>query len=187
MGNCSSVVMVLVRALSPEGVLFEAVPSYALKGDLTGEAHALTPLRQYFADAPPAAGPENADSRPRDRIRRRRGGGVRGAATVPSFPGANDISAVAADIVAAEAIETLARVGSWDVARLEGGLDDIVLATEYLQLAGAAPETGVATLAETLGRAGERGLLDGDAAAEDLVDAATLWQDLDGFFRMTCC
>ena len=39
-------------------------------------------------------------------------------------------------------------------------------------------------MAETLGRAGERGLLDGDAAG-DLIDAATLWQDLDGFFRMT--
>ena len=40
-------------------------------------------------------------------------------------------------------------------------------------------------MAETFGRARERGLLDDDAAG-NLIDSAALWQNLDGFFRMTC-
>ena len=60
-----------------------------------------------------------------------------------------------------------------------------MLAAEYLQLVGAPAEAGVATLTESIGRAGDRGLLDAEAAG-DLTDSAALWQNLDGFFRMTC-
>ena len=175
--------MVLIRALSPEGVLFEAVPGYALKGDLTGEAHALTPLRQFFADAPPAA---DLRMLTHARVIEAEDGlgeefeGLRRSVLSRE----NDVAAITADIAAVR--HTRPRPsGPWDVARLEGGLDDIVLAAEYLQLAGVVPETGVATLAETLGHAREGGVLDDDAA-RDLIDAATLWQNLDGFFRMTC-
>ena len=77
------------------------------------------------------------------------------------------------------------RDDAWRIGRLEGGLEDIELAAEYLQLAGAAPGTGAATLAETFETARQRDLIDADAA-RDLVDAAALWQNLDGFFRMTC-
>ena len=175
--------MVLIRALSPEGILFEPVPGYALYGSLTGEAHALTPFRQHFADAVPGADLrmltharviEAEDGLGEDFEALRR--------SVLSRP--NSVAAIAADIAAVRQSRPRP-VGPWDVARLEGGLDDIVLAAEYLQLAGAAPENGVATLAETFGRARERGLL-GDDAARDLIDSAALWQNLDGFFRMTC-
>ena len=175
--------MVLIRALSPEGILFEAGPGYALNGGLTGKAHALTPLRQYFADTPAAA-----DLRMLTHARvieAEDGLGEEFEALRQSvISRANDVAAITADIAAVRQSRPRPS-GPWDVARLEGGLDDIVLAAEYLQLAGVVPETGVATLAETLGRARERGVLDDDAA-RDLIDAATLWQNLDGFFRMTC-
>ena len=175
--------MVLIRALSPEGILFEPVPSYTLHGGLAGQAHAFTAVRQHFADAPPAA-----DLRLLTHARvieaEDRLGEEFEALRRSVLSRANDAVAIAADIAAARQSRPRPS-GSWDVARLGGGLDDIVLAAEYLQLAGAAPETGVATLAETLGRARERGLLDDDAA-RDLIAAAALWQNLDGFFRMTC-
>lgn len=175
--------MVLIRALSPEGTLFEAVPGYALYGDDAGEAHALTAFRQRFADAPPVA-----DLRMLTHARvveAEDGLGEDFEALRQSvLSRANDVAAIAADVAAARR-SGLRPAGPWDVARLEGGLADIVLAAEYLQLAGASPETGVATLAETLARSGDRGLLAGDAA-RDLIDSAALWQNLDGFFRMTC-
>jgi len=51
--------------------------------------------------------------------------------------------------------------------------------------AGAAPASGVNTLHETFEAAAHRQLLQTDAARE-LSEAAALWQNLDGFFRMTC-
>lgn len=175
--------MVLIRALSPEGILFEAVPGHALQGGQAGQAHALTRIRQHFADAASAS-----DLRmiTHARVIEAEDGlgedfeGLR--QSVLSRP--NDGAAIAADVAASRQSRRRPD-GPWDVARLDGGLHDIVLAAEYLQLAGAAPETGVATLTETLGRAGERGLLDADAA-RDLIEAAALWRNLDGFFRMTC-
>ena len=175
--------MVLIRSLSPEGILFEAVPGYALRGGQAGDAHALTLIRQHFADSAPAADlrmltharvieAEDGLGEDFEAVRR------------SVLSQTNDIAVIAADVAAARQSRPRAD-GPWDVACLSGGLDDIVLAAEYLQLAGAAPETGVATLAETLRRTGDRGLLDADAA-RDLIEAAALWRNLDGFFRMTC-
>lgn len=62
---------------------------------------------------------------------------------------------------------------------------ELELAAEFLQLAGAAPDSGVNGLATTFETAGRRELLD-SRAAEDLAHAAGLWQNLVGFLRMTC-
>ena len=183
--------MLLVRNLSPEGILYEPVPGYALQGEQAGNAYSLSRLRQHFADAAPAAdlrmltharvveaedglGEEFAD------LRR------------AVLSGPNDLEAIASDVAStrqsnlADARRSRTRRGDpWAIGRVEGGLDDIVLAAEFLQLAGAAPETGVNTLAETFENARRRGLL-ADDAARDLTDAALLWRNLDGFFRMTC-
>ena len=175
--------MVLIRALSPEGILFEAVPGYALQGGQAGQAHALTRIRQHFADSAPAG-----DLRMLTHARVIEAEGGLGedfeALRQSVFARADDVAPITADIAAARQSRPRPS-NAWDVVSVEGGLDDIVLAAEYLQLAGGAPETGVATLPETLGRAGDRGLLDIDAA-RDLSDCAALWQNLDGFLRMTC-
>ena len=175
--------MVLIRALSPENMLFEAVPGYGLQGGPAGQAYALTRIRQHFSDAAP---PADLRMLTHARVIEAEDGlGENFEALRRSvLSGASDVGAVAADVAAARQ-SRLRPDSPWDVAHLEGGLADIVLGAEHLQLAGAAPETGVATLAETLGRAGDRGLLDADAA-RDLIDSAALWQNLDGFFRMTC-
>ena len=175
--------MVLIRAVSPENMLFEAVPGYVLQGGQAGQAHALTRVRQHFADTAPVA---DLRMLTHARVIEAEGGlgdefeGLRRSV----LSQANDIAAIAADVAATR--QSRPRPGGpWDIARLDGGLDDIVLAAEYLQLVGAPPEAGVATLTESIGRAGDRGLLDAEAAG-DLTDSAALWQNLDGFFRMTC-
>ena len=183
--------MVLVRDLSPAGILYEAVPGYVLHGGQAGETYALTRLRQHFAANAPAA-----DLRMLTHARvieAQDGLGEEFEALRRSvLSGPNDLVAIAANVASARQANFaglrpsgLRRGDPWRVGGIEGGLDDIVLAAEYLQLAGADPETGVNTLAETFENARERGLLD-VGVAHDLTDAALLWQNLDGFFRMTC-
>ena len=75
--------------------------------------------------------------------------------------------------------------GAWDVLAARGGLMDIELLVEHLQLAaaGETPDIVRNGLAATLGAGAEHGLLDPTIAAE-LADAARLWQNFDGFMRM---
>ena len=77
--------------------------------------------------------------------------------------------------------------GNWETRRRPGGLAELELAAEYLQLAHArhTPEVLVPGLAGTFAAAGKLGLLDAPSASE-LAQAATLWQNLEGYFRMTC-
>ena len=175
--------MLLVRNLSPEDILYEAAPPYALGDGRRGSACSLRGLERHLAEA----------STPAD-LRM-----LTGARVIVADGGleedfeslrqsvlsrSRDVGPIVADIAGVRRGE---RGGgdAWRVGRLEGGLEDIELAAEYLQLAGAAPGTGVATLAETFETARARDLVDADAA-RDLLDAAALWQNLDGFFRMTC-
>ena len=77
--------------------------------------------------------------------------------------------------------------GVWSIDGGPGGLLEVELMAEYLQLAGAhrVPEVLVHGLVQTFDAAAENGLIDAEARRA-LVEAAILWQDLDGFFRMTC-
>ena len=175
--------MLLIRNLSPEDILYEAAPAYALAGGSGRSACSLPELERHFADAAP---PADLRMLTDARVVAADGGldddfeALR--QSVLSRP--HDVGPVAADIAGARH-GARGRDDPWRITHLEGGLEDIQLAAEYLQLAGAAPASGVATLSETFATARERGLLDADAA-RDLVDAAVLWQNLDGYFRMTC-
>ena len=75
----------------------------------------------------------------------------------------------------------------WETRQRPGGLAELELAAEYLQLANAHATPGVLVhgLAATFEAAGEHRLIDAGTAAE-LAQAATLWQNLEGYFRMTC-
>ncbi|MDE0661337.1 MAG: efflux RND transporter permease subunit [Gammaproteobacteria bacterium] len=180
--------MLLIRNLSPEGILYEAVPAYALGAGQGLNAHALTRLRQHFADVPPAADlrmltharvieAEEGLGEEFEDLRR------------AALSGPHDLEAIARDVATARQsplrLASIGRRDDWTIGPIEGGLDDIVLAAEYLQLVGAAPTKRVNTLAETFEAARESGSMDA-GAARDLTDAALLWRNLDGFFRMTC-
>ena len=75
----------------------------------------------------------------------------------------------------------------WETRRRPGGLADLELAAEYLQLAHArnTPAVLVHGLSETFEAMGSNRLIDAQTAS-DLAQAATLWQNLDGYFQMTC-
>ena len=105
---------------------------------------------------------------------------------VPCLSRQHDLAAVAADISSVRSGRARDAQDAWDVRRLPGGLDDLELAAQYLELAVATPESGeAARLSATFETAGRRGLLT-SSLVEDLVAAATLWQNLEGYFRMTC-
>ena len=71
------------------------------------------------------------------------------------------------------------------ITEMRGGLRDIERAALYLQLApnGDAPELRDQGAASVFRAAGRHGLI-GDAAAERLAEAATLWRNLDGSIRL---
>ena len=77
--------------------------------------------------------------------------------------------------------------GQWDVLSVPGGLVDIELLVEYLQLVAAATAPGSAVVADalapTLEAGADQGLIDHTVAA-DLAGATRLWQNFDGYIRM---
>ena len=75
--------------------------------------------------------------------------------------------------------------GAWDVQHMPGGMVDLELLAEYLQLMNAetTPELLVRGLTETFQVARENGLIN-DAVADDLSVATDLWQTIDGHFRV---
>lgn len=74
---------------------------------------------------------------------------------------------------------------AWDVGELPGGLSDMALAAEIIQLthAASAPEVMATGLVATFEAAARRGVVDA-ATARDLTDATTLWQNFIGFVSM---
>ena len=174
--------MRLVGDLSPEGILYDARPAYSLPG--AGAACAITALREHFNNATSVA-----ELRMLAHARVIEAEGDLGTSfeafreSVLSQP--QDRSAVAADISIARTREAEQhRTGdTWDVLHGPGGLADMELAAEYLQLTGAGPV--VRGLVPAFEGAAGHGLIDTDVAA-DFSRAATLWQNLDGFFRMAC-
>ncbi len=179
--------MVLVRDLSSDGLLYEAMPPRALR--LDGELISAIPmqrLREYL-EAPPdpvelrmlaharviaAEHDLGADFSTLRQQVLARGTGLR--------PTVRDISELRR-----QATQRIDAANIWAVGTFRGGLGDLELAAEYLEIAGGAPHSEPVGLRETFEEAAHRGLLETDAA-RDLIEAATLWQNLDGFFRMTC-
>ena len=179
--------MVLVRNLSAEGMLFEPRRPYALQ-DTNGDAPAcsMRRLREYLeAGATPVdlrmltharvISAENGLAGEFEDLRR-----SALARTRELGPVVREISDIRRQATQHHDAEDI-----WAIGTFRGGLGDVVLAAEYLQLAGAAPASGVNTLHETFEAAAHRQLLEADTARE-LGEAAALWQNLDGFFRMTC-
>lgn len=74
----------------------------------------------------------------------------------------------------------------WSPKHLQGGLVDIEFIAQYLQLRHAAghPDILAGDTVSVLGRARENGLVD-QTFAEDLIEAATLWRNLQGILRLT--
>ena len=101
----------------------------------------------------------------------------------------HDVGALAAEIskIRKELAKSHENGGHWETRRRPGGLAELELAAEYLQLGYGrlAPAVLVHGLSETFDAAGEHGLIDGGMATE-LSQAVSLWQNLEGYFRMTC-
>jgi len=74
----------------------------------------------------------------------------------------------------------------WSVKHLEGGLVDIEFIAQYLQLrhAAAHPDVLARDTMSVLIRAGKAGLIE-DRIAQDLIEAARLWRNLQGILRLT--
>ena len=179
----------LTRDFSSGGILLQALPPYFLpQADHDTAACTVDALQQYFDTA---ATP--ADLRMLVHARVWEPDGALGSRfeefRSSALARAHDTDAIVADISGIR--EGLAKShdtgGPWETRRRPGGLAELELAAEYLQLAHArhTPAVLVHGLAETFEAARERGLIDTRAASE-LAQAATLWQNLEGYFRMTC-
>ena len=171
--------MLLVRNLSPEKILYDLQPVYPIEGSGACSLHA---LRQHFSSA---VAPADLRMLTSARVIHAEGDLADAFAVLRHdvLARSHDLAAIAADI------STVRHTGpqrgdTFSVTGLAGGLADVELAAEYLELAGAAPESGVPALRETFEAARERSLLEGSVAS-DLIEAASLWQNLDGFLRMT--
>ena len=170
--------MRLVRDLSPEGILYRCPPAHELENDPSGRAWSLDGLRRHFAAAAPSADLAMLASA---RVIESEGGLDREfealRQSVLSRP--RDIGSLARSFAG------LPRRGSGagglrDVRHVAGGRDDVEMLADYLLLAGAGRGVESQASQATFEAAREAGLLDADGAA-DLVRAASLWQNLEGF------
>ncbi|MYB38460.1 MAG: hypothetical protein F4Y26_13995 [Gammaproteobacteria bacterium] len=177
-------VMRAVRDLSPEGTLFESATAYA-RGGSNGSVTAWT-LAQ-LAEHLDAGGSAEAwrmlvDARV---IEAEDGLGedfaaLREAALADGGVGAAPFTQTPRQFDAVP-------VDPWDVRQRAGGLEDVELAAEALKLAagGRVPAMLAASLGSTFRAAAQEGLLADEAAAR-MTEAATLWQNIEGFLRMAC-
>ena len=178
--------MLLVRQLSSEGMLYEAKPAHALRpGGSAVSALSIGQLREHFDQ-----GATLADLRMLAHARVIEAQGDLGAnfeSLRHTLLGQRENLAAAARQLAAlrnQARQDHTIMDIWAIDRFRGGLADLTMAAEYLLLRGAASRSGPSTLPATFEAAAQRGLITADAA-RDLVNATLLWQNLDGFFRMT--
>ena len=178
----------LIRDFSSEGILLQASPPWSLPAaDHDTAACTIKALRQHFdSRATPAhlrmlvhARVWEPDGEPGKRFEALR-------KSVLARP--HDLDALVADIsgVRKDLAQARQAADRWETRRRPGGLAELELAAEYLQLAHArnTPAVLVHGLAETFEAAREHSLIDAGPAAE-LTQAATIWQNLEGFFRMT--
>ena len=180
--------MRLVGNLSPENMLFEALPPYTLpQGSGRVAACSLSALRDHFDDDPE---PTEMRMLTHSRIIEAQGDlGER----FESFRQSALSRTLNRDVLIADILEARRQISQryhpgdvWDVRHRPGGLDDLILLAEYLQLSGAdtMPAMLVNGLIPTFAAAAEHRLID-ESAATELATAARLWQCLDGYFRMT--
>ena len=180
--------MRLIREFSAEGILLKPVPPCALEsGGRETFAPTLAAARQHFGEFEDSADLRmlvharvfEAEGDLRDRFEE-----FRHSVLTRS----HDAGALAADMVAVRrSLAQRHQAGdSWEIRRRPGGLADLELAAEFLQLTHArhTPEVLVHGLVPTFEAAGRHGLIDARAAS-GLVGAATLWQNLEGYFQMT--
>ena len=181
--------MRLVGNLSPEAMLFEAVPPYALpEGSGKVAACPLPALRDHFENA---AEPWELrmltharviEAEGQSRVNALRHSGIprsREPWTGRRWPRTSSQSG--SKLFQRHRLDDI-----WDIRNRPGGLDDLELLAEWLQLTGAAtaPAMLVNGLVPTVTAAAEHGLID-ESAATELAATARLWQCLDGYFRMT--
>ena len=173
----------LVRNLSPDGLLYAPSPMYVLQGAAATPACSLQHLRAHFTDDSPVV-----DLRMLTGARVIEATGGIGAefdlVRRSVLSRQHDPAAVAANIATLRSARVGGPRNAWDVRRIPGGLDDVELAAQYLQLA-ASNGGEVASLSTCFEDAGRLGLLD-SSLVSDLAGAATLWQNLEGYFHMTC-
>ena len=180
--------MRLIREFSAEGILLKPVPPCTLEsGGRETFAPTLAAARQHFGEFEDSADLRmlvharvfEAEGDLRDRFEE-----FRHSVLTRSY----DAGALAADMVAVRrSLAQRHEAGdSWEIRRRPGGLADLELAAEFLQLTHArhTPEVLVHGLVPTFEAAGRQGLIDARAAS-GLVGAATLWQNLEGYFQMT--
>ena len=180
--------MRLIREFSAEGILLKPVPPCALEsGGRETFAPTLAAARQHFGEFEDSADLRmlvharvfEAEGDLRDRFEE-----FRHSVLTRS----HDAGALAAEMVAVHrSLAQRHQAGdSWEIRRRPGGLADLELAAEFLQLTHArhTPEVLVHGLVPTFEAAGRHGLIDARTAS-GLVGAATLWQNLEGYFQMT--
>ena len=179
----------LIRDFSSEGILLQASPPYSVPaGDRATAACTMNALKQHF-DGP--AAPSDLRMLVHARVWEADGGlGKRFEEfRVSTLARPRDPDALVAEIskIRKELAQSHENGGHWETRRRPGGLAELELGAEYLQLAHAhrTPAVLVQGLSETFEAAGEHGLVDGGMATE-LSQAVSLWQNLEGYFRMTC-
>ena len=181
--------MRLIRDFSAEGILLRSVPPYALQsGGRETFAPTLGAARQHFDEIA-----DSADLRMLVHARLIEAEGDLGERfetfRQSVLTRSHDAGAIATDMVAVR--RSLAKQheagDAWEIRRRPGGLAEVELAAEFLQLMHArpTPELLVHGLIPTFEAAGKHDLIDTQTASE-LVGAATLWQNLEGYFQMTC-
>ncbi|MDE0273597.1 MAG: hypothetical protein OXP11_20590 [Gammaproteobacteria bacterium] len=178
--------MLLVRQLSSEGMLYEAKPAYALRRNGSdGGALSIGQLQAHIGE-----GASLADLRTLAHARVIEAQGdldTNFKALRQTLFGQRDQLATAVHQLAAlrnQARQNQTVMDIWAIDRFRGGLADLTMAADYLLLRGAAPGSEPITLPATFEAAAQRGLIATDTA-QDLIDATLLWQNLDGLFRMT--
>ena len=174
--------MRFMRNLSPAKMLFAAEPPYRLAGlGQDADAYAMADV-ESLVDATPSLADirmlvharvvcADGDLEERFEAIRRR------AVSRP-----REKEAVAREL---SVLRARRRRRMWNVGDQPGGLGDLALAAEYLQLTGAvdAPEVMVSGLVPTFEAAAEHGLLE-TAAGRELAEAAALWHNLSGFLSL---
>ena len=178
--------MLLVRQLSSDGMLYEARPACALRRD--GDAGSALSIGQLRAHCEQGATLADLRTLAHARVIEAQGDlGANFESLRQTLFGQRDEVAAAARQLAAlrnQARQEHTVMDIWAIDRFRGGLADLTMAAEYLLLRGAASESGPTTLPATFEAAAQRGLISADAA-RDLVTATRLWQNLDGLYRMT--
>ena len=176
--------MRLARELSPDGMLFEAGEPYRLEVPATEQpsaTHAMTDFEELCAGTPTwqdlrmlvharVVVADGELGQRFDTARRRAIGQPR------------DAGLVLQELATHRVLQAGDR---WSVDQLPGGLADMALAAEAIQLANASssPEVVATGLVPTFEAADRHGVIDAETA-RDLTEATILWQNLQGFASM---